>query len=76
MLSGINIANLRTLLAYQRTSIGLMAAATLVLARGSLLDWRSWLLWLVAMVLALRGKIAPAWLVLGGALAGWGLSLW
>jgi hypothetical protein len=36
----------------------------------TLVDWRSWLIALVACVVAFRWRPSPAWLVLGGAIAG------
>jgi len=61
-------------------SIGLMAAVTVTLARATLLPWQEGVLKvdvagvciaLVAAAIALRWKVAPAWLVLAGAVAGW-----
>lgn len=51
-------------------SVGLMIAVTVVLIRSTLIDWPSWLIAAIACVVALRWRPAPAWLVLGGALAG------
>ena len=52
-------------------SIGLMGAVTIVLTRSTLIDWPSWLIAITAVAIALRWKVTPAWLVLGGAIAGW-----
>lgn len=68
----------RFLDAVNAASIGLMAAVTLKLSYRLLwnaqqwqLDWRSLLVAIVAGFLAVRCKLTPAWLVLGGAVAGW-----
>ena len=75
--------------AVNAASIGLMAAVTLKLAFDVLLrspeitqadaamelQWRSLLIAIVATMVYFRYKPNPAWLVLGGALAGWGLAL-
>jgi len=61
----------RFLDAVNAASIGLMGAVLVTLGRNTLLDWRDWLLALTAAAVALRWKIAPAWLVVAGALAGW-----
>jgi chromate transporter len=61
----------RFLDAVNATSVGLMAGATVLLARHALIDWRSWLLAAVAAAVLLGWRVAPAWLVLGGAAAGW-----
>ena len=52
-------------------SLGLMAAVTWQLATAALVDWFSVSLAVVAALLLLRTKINSAWLVLGGAAAGW-----
>ena len=51
-------------------SIGLMIAVALMLTRSTLVDWPSWLIAVAACVVSLRWRPAPAWLVLGGAIAG------
>jgi len=72
--------------AVNAASIGLMAAVTLKLCwdvffhqPGSdgpiAIQWQSCLLAAIAVGVLLRWKITPAWLVLGGAVAGWLLSL-
>ncbi len=53
------------------STIGLMAAVTVELTRGTLIDWGAWLIALVSAVVLFRYKINSAWLVLGGALVGW-----
>ncbi|MHB9031573.1 MAG: chromate efflux transporter [Anaerolineae bacterium] len=65
-------------------SVGLMAAVTLELAfdtlliwpitPGILIKWPTWLLAAAASVVALKWKVSPTWLVLGGALVGWVLG--
>ncbi len=57
--------------AVNAASIGLIAAVAVTLSRHTLVDWQSWLIVAVAGALAVRWHVAPAWLVLGGALAGW-----
>jgi len=61
----------RCLDAVVAASIGLMGAVTIVLTRSTLIDWPSWLIAVIAVAIALRWKVTPAWLVLGGAIAGW-----
>jgi len=51
-------------------SIGLMASVTVTLGRATLVDWPAWLIAAVATAVLLRWKVAPAWLVLAGAVAG------
>jgi len=51
-------------------SIGLMASVTVTLGRATLIDWPAWLIAAVATAVLLRWKVAPAWLVLAGAVAG------
>jgi chromate transporter len=63
-------------------AIGLMAAVTLALCYATLIDsggwpwvdWRACLIAVAAGVAMLRLRIAPAWLVLAGAAAGWCLA--
>lgn len=52
-------------------SIGVMISVTVFLARGTLVDLRSWMLSLAALVLTLRWRIPSAPLVLAGAVMGW-----
>jgi len=56
--------------AVNAASIGLMAGVTVVLARSELVDGRSWLIAVSAAIVVLRWNVAPAWLVLGGAVTG------
>ena len=57
------------------SAVALMGVALIQLGRASLTDWRAWLIALAAAVTGIRWKINPAWLVLGGAVAGWGFSV-
>ena len=56
-------------------SLGLMAAVAVKIGAATLLDWRAVLIALAAAVLAVRWRANSAALVLGGAAAGWLLSL-
>ncbi|MGC2109824.1 MAG: chromate transporter [Candidatus Korobacteraceae bacterium] len=51
-------------------SIGLLLAGCLSLARGAVTEWVTLVIAGVVLVILLRSKINPAWLVLGGAVAG------
>jgi len=51
-------------------SIGLLLAGCLSLARGAVTGWITALIGLVVLLILLRSKVNPAWLVLGGAVAG------
>lgn len=64
--------------AVNAASIGLMAAVTVTLSLSILVDWeagvpdwRACLIASIAAAAAVRWKVTPLWLVLGGALAGW-----
>ena len=57
------------------SSLGLMAAVTVQLAAASLTDLPALLLFGVSLFLLLRYKINSTWLIAGGALAGFALSL-
>ena len=61
----------RCLDAVVAASIGLMGAVTIELTRSTLIDWPRWLIAITAVGIGLRWKVTPAWLVLGGAVAGW-----
>lgn len=52
-------------------SIGLIISVTIALGRHTLLDGRSWIIVLAAVLVSARWKAAPVWLVLGGGTAGW-----
>ena len=51
--------------------VGLLFATSWSLGRSSLTRWPLVLVAVVSCALALRSKIAPGWLLLGGALLGW-----
>ena len=51
-------------------SLGLLAAATIALGRGALVDLPAWLILAAALPVAMQPKINATWIVVGGALAG------
>ncbi len=51
-------------------SLGLLAAATLVLARGAIVDWAALLILLAALPAAWRPNLNATWVVVGGAVVG------
>ncbi|MDI1434970.1 chromate efflux transporter [Polyangium sorediatum] len=51
-------------------SLGLLAAATIALGRGALVDVPAWLILAAALPVAMQPKINATWIVVGGALAG------
>ena len=51
--------------------VGLLFATAWSLGRSSLTTWPLAVVAAVSCLAALRSKIAPGWLLLGGALAGW-----
>ncbi|MFH1084427.1 MAG: chromate efflux transporter [Chloroflexota bacterium] len=57
------------------SSLALMAIVTVQLGRAALGDWPTCVIAAAAAVVGLRWKVNSAWLVLGGALAGW-LAHW
>ena len=61
-LDGVNVA-----------SLALMAAVTWQLGTAALVDWLTATLAVAAVILLLRYKINSAWMVLGGAAAGWAI---
>ena len=63
VLDGVNVA-----------SLGLMAAVTIQLAQAAVTDWLTLLLAVMSAGLLIRFRLNSAWLVLGGALAGWLVS--
>ena len=56
------------------SSIGLMAAVSVELAAAALKGWAGWAIGLAAVVGLVKFRLNPAWLVVGGAVAGWGLK--
>ncbi len=64
-LDGVNVA-----------SLALMAVVTWRLGQTALVDWPAWVLAVAAAVLLLRYRVNSAWLVLGGAVAGFLVRLW
>ena len=60
--------------AVNAASIGLIAAVTVRLCGDTLVDWQRWTIALVAATVLVRWKVASAWLILGGAAAGWVLG--
>lgn len=57
------------------SAVGLMAAVTIHLGVSSLIDFYTALIAIVSLILLLRYKINSTWLIMGGALAGYLLSL-
>ncbi|MBN2475546.1 MAG: chromate efflux transporter [Pirellulales bacterium] len=60
----------RFLDAVSAASVGLMIAVSITLTLATLVDWRAWTVAIVAGAVAVRWRPSPAWLVLGGAVAG------
>jgi len=56
------------------SSIGLMAAVSVQLATAALKGWAGWAIGLAAVVGLVKFRLNPAWLVVGGAVAGWALN--
>ena len=56
-------------------ALGLMAAVAFKLGAATLTTWTAVAIALLAALVALRWKVNSAWLVLGGALAGWIVSM-
>jgi chromate transporter len=57
------------------SAIGLMAAVVVSLAGRTLTDWRAIVIAIVTAIAGIRFKLNNAWLILGGAVMGWLLSL-
>lgn len=57
------------------SSLGLMAAVTLDLARQSIVDWPTALVAALAALLLFRFRVNTTWLIIGGAVAGVAFSL-
>jgi len=56
------------------SAIGLMAAVSVELAVAALKGWAGWAIGLAAVVGLVKFRLNPAWLVVGGAVAGWALN--
>jgi chromate transport protein ChrA len=52
-----------------------MAGVTFRLGADALRSWQSWLMAITSLIALLRWKLAPAWVVLGGGIAGWLLQI-
>ncbi len=63
-LDGVNIA-----------ALALMTAVTIELGQASLIDWPAILIAMVSLVMLLRFKLNTTWLIAGGALAGFAISV-
>ncbi len=57
------------------SAIGLMAAVVIQLASSTLIDWRGIFIVIAATAAGMRFKLNAAWLVVGGAVAGWFLKM-
>lgn len=57
------------------SALALMVAVTINLGRDVLVDWPAWLIAVLAAVATLRFKVNAMWVILGGAVVGYGLSL-
>ena len=55
-------------------AVALMAGVTFRLAADAVRTWQSWLIAIVSLLVLLRWKISPAWVVLGGGVAGLALD--
>jgi chromate transporter len=56
-------------------AVALMAAVTIELGRETLVNWQAWVIAGLAALLTFRLKLNSAWLVVGGALLGYLLTL-
>ena len=57
------------------SAVALMAAVTVKLGQATLTAWPAWLIALAAILIGLRWKVNLAWVVVGGGVLGWLLSL-
>jgi chromate transporter len=55
-------------------AVALMAGVTFRLGAQALRAWQSWVIASTSLIVLLRWKLAPAWVVLGGGIAGWLLA--
>lgn len=56
-------------------AVALMVAVTVRLGIDTLVNWQTWVVAILSAVAVLRFKLNSAWLILGGALLGYGLNL-
>ncbi len=56
--------------------VGLLGVTALSMARHSFTHWSYALIALATLVLALRTKVHPLLLLIGGAVLGWGIGVW
>ena len=57
------------------SAVALMAAVTVKLGQATLTSWPAWLIAVAATLIGLRWKVNLAWVVVGGGVLGWLLSL-
>lgn len=57
------------------SAVALMAAVTVKLGQATLTAWPAWLIAVAAILVGLRWKVNLAWVVVGGGVLGWLLSL-
>ena len=57
------------------SAVALMAAVTVKLGQATLTAWPAWLIAVAATLIGLRWKVNLAWVVVGGGVLGWLLSL-
>jgi len=51
-------------------AVALMVGVTIRLATDALRGWLAWVIAMTALAVLLRWKLSPAWVVLGGGIAG------
>jgi len=56
-------------------AVALMAGVTFRLGVDAVRSWPSWVIALVSLVVLVRWKVSPAWVVLGGGIGGFALAL-
>jgi chromate transporter len=57
------------------SAVALMIAVTIMLGRETLVSWQAWLVALLATAAAFGLRLNSAWIILGGAVLGYGLHL-